>query len=103
MLFNRILFKLQVAFSKMILSRQKSIIAYPLLIDLTFNEEWYWDKFVNKKISVSNALFMKASMMNRRNNRHHHDIAHRAAMKRLERYKEYIEDSKFFNECNKKN
>lgn len=63
--FNRIAFNLQYPLYIHIVKKSNSLLAYPLLIDMTFNREYYWRKYL-KGYPINKVLIRRVEKMVKR-------------------------------------
>ena len=96
-LFKKILFNIDVWWTKQILRQSDSLFAYPILIHLEFNKDWYYQRYL-KGISVENSVIKKADMMAKSLQRKFNRIIPPKVYHRLQRIKDHIEEQKEINE-----
>ena len=90
-------FKLELGYWKAALGQKDYIMAYPLTISLSFDEDWYWQRY-KRDISVKNSLLHKVSLIEKKLKRkpHSNDV-----YTRLARIRRNQEDREFFENCEK--
>lgn len=86
---QRLLFNIKMSFIKnaLVNSANNSTLIYPILVDLTFNEDYYWNKYL-KNYSIQVILRRKLNKIKKR-------LLYppnQETMKRYYRFKEYYQN-----------
>ena len=91
---KRILFILEIYLVKRVLKRTKNLFNYPVCISLTFEREWYWERYKRGR-SVKSSVDHKVNLMVQKARRQRERTLTPAL---LQRYESFCESVRFNRE-----
>lgn len=98
--FKKMLFKLEIWYMKQVLKQSGIFLAYPTLVHLEFEREWYYQRYL-KGISVKDSVIKRLSIIEKSFDRQVKRMSKNISPEvyhRLERLTRYIEDKREMEE-----